>query len=227
MGLFPDSRSNTPNECASPLFFRFRYHGSGRRHLTLIQLPPAILKTLCEAMTWCSSKPFRSPVIDPSAILNVPEWSRESEPIAAWSSRQRDAYRRAIPWINEARSEHLKSTKSETYDPVDVISNCKLLIYECQETVEDGASEAASLGFYDRLDAPPWDTWVSYRDGAVFCCVPNFAISRAQNGIDANPVDCIHWADWSRLNEDKGSANQSLTSSFKPKRFKFRRIGGR
>ena len=177
-------------------------------------------------MTWCSYKPFRSPELDPSSILNVPEWSRDSEPIAAWSTRQRDAYQRAIPWINEMRSEHLKTANLKKSEALDIVSNCRLLIYECEETVEDGASEAASMGFYDVHDAPPWDTWVLYKNRAVFCCVPDFAISRAQNGIDANPVDCIHWADWSRLNEDKGSVNQPSTNSFKQRRFKLRRMGG-
>jgi hypothetical protein len=178
-------------------------------------------------MTWCSYRPFRSPELDPSAILNVPEWSRDSEPISAWSTRRRDAYQRAIPWINEIRSEHLKAANLKSFEAVDVFSSCRLLIYECEETVEDGASEAASLGFYDLLDAPPWDTWVSYQNGAVFCCVPDFAISRAQNGIDANIVDCIHWADWSSMNEDRSSANQLFNQRIKPKRFRLRRISGR
>jgi hypothetical protein len=178
-------------------------------------------------MTWCSYRPFRSPELNPSAILNVPEWSPDSEPISAWSNRKLDAYQRAIPWINEIRSDRLKTASLKSVEAVDVFSSCRLLIYECQETVADGASEEASLGFYDLLDAPPWDTWVSYRNGSVFCCVPDFAISRAQNGIDANPVDCIHWADWSRMNEGRSSANQLCNQSLKPKRFKLRRISGR
>jgi hypothetical protein len=178
-------------------------------------------------MTWCSYKPFRGPELDPSAILNVPEWSCDSEPISAWSKRKVDAYQRAIPWINVMRSEHLKTANLKKFEAGDVVSNCRLLIYECQETVEDGASEAASLGFYDLLDAPPWDTWVLYRSGAVFCCVPDFAVPRAQDGIDANPVDCIHWADWSRLDEDMSSVNQFFNQGLKLEKFKLRRIGGR
>jgi hypothetical protein len=125
------------------------------------------------------------------------------------------------------RSEHLKTANLKKFEAGDVVSNCRLLIYECQETVEDGASEAASLGFYDLLDAPPWDTWVLYRSGAVFCCVPDFAVPRAQDGIDANPVDCIHWADWSRLDEDMSSVNQFFNQGLKLEKFKLRRIGGR
>lgn len=122
-------------------------------------------------MTWCSNKPFRSPELDPSAIVNVPKWSHDSEPIEAWINRQRDAYQLAIRWINENRSKHLRGANLKSVE-ADVFSNCKLLIYECQETVEDGASEAASMGFYDGRDAPPWDTWILYRNGAVFCSVP-------------------------------------------------------
>jgi len=66
-------------------------------------------------------------------------------------------------------------------------------------TVQDGASKAGSIGFYDLDDAPPWDTWFQYSDHAIFCCVLQLAVTRAQNGIDGNPVACIEWADWSKL----------------------------
>ena len=82
-------------------------------------------------------------------------------------------------------------------DAADAVSKGRLLVYEPLETVDDGAAEASSMGFFDLHDAPPWDTWFMYLDDAVLCCVPEFAIPRAQNGIDVNPVDCIHWADWS------------------------------
>jgi hypothetical protein len=84
----------------------------------------------------------------------------------------------------------------ETVNP---LTQNKLLLYFPLETVHDGAAEAASRGFYDIEDAPPWDTWFLYENDAVFCCVPEPAISAAQAGIDANPVDCIHWANWSEL----------------------------
>jgi hypothetical protein len=121
------------------------------------------------------------------------------EPIEAWIERKRDSYRRAISWIKETRSELLKRTNLKAFEALGALSRSKLLVYESLETVDDGAAEAASMGFYDVHDAPPWDTWVLYADDALFCCVPDFAISRVQRGIDANPVDCIHWADWSRL----------------------------
>lgn len=167
--------------------------------LTHSQLPPAVSQTISEAVTWCSYKQLRSPELNPSAILDVPNWAPDSEPGEAWVERKRASYRQAISWLNETRSELLKSANLKTFPVVDALSRSKLLIYESLETVDDGAAEAASMGFYDVHDAPPWDTWVLYADDALFCCVPDFAVARAQKGIDANPVDCIHWADWSRL----------------------------
>jgi hypothetical protein len=67
------------------------------------------------------------------------------------------------------------------------------------ETVSDGAAEASSRGFFDAEDAPPWDTWFWFKENTIFCWVPESLISRAQAGIDANPVDCIRWADWPKL----------------------------
>jgi hypothetical protein len=42
---------------------------------------------------------------------------------------------------------------------------------------------------------PRGTLWVSYDRGELISWVPNALISLAQEGIDANPVDCIHWAD--------------------------------
>ena len=70
----------------------------------------------------------------------------------------------------------------------------RLLLYEPQETVDDGAAQVSSQGFYDVRDAPPWDTWVTLQGRSIVCWVPELLIPLAQAGIDANPVDCIHWA---------------------------------
>ena len=161
-------------------------------------MAPEILQAISEVVTWCSGKPFRSHELDPSAILDIPDYSH-AESIEAWIVKKRDCYRRATSWINQTRTELLKTASIQTVEAGEALSKSKLLIYEPLETVDDGAAEAASVGFYDVHDAPPWDTWILHVDHAVLCCVPDFAIGRAQDGIDANPVDCIHWADWSRL----------------------------
>jgi hypothetical protein len=142
---------------------------------------------------------FRGPELDPSAILNIPGFSHGSDSIEVWIERKRDSYRRAIHWLNQARSGLLKTAGVTAPGVVDPFSQSKLLLYAPMETVADGAAQAASTGFYDIEDAPPWDTWLLYENDSIFCCVPETAISAAQAGIDANPVDCIHWANWSEL----------------------------
>jgi len=117
--------------------------------LTKSELSPVVLKTISEAVTWCSYRqgsgnPIRSPELDPFAILGIPDLSHGSESIEAWIERKRDCYRRATSWINQARSELLKAARTETLDAVDALSRSKLLIYELLETVDDGAAEAAS-----------------------------------------------------------------------------------
>ena len=165
------------------------------------ELSPAVLQVVSNAAIWCSlaetsSNSFRSLDLDPSAILEVPEFPHDKDSIEAWIEKKRDSYRRAVSWINQTRSQLLRTANAETSE-ADALSNNELLLYEPLETVTDGAAEAASLGFYNLEDAPPWDTWFMYADHAIFCCIPESAITRAQAGIEANPVDCIHWANWS------------------------------
>jgi hypothetical protein len=167
------------------------------------ELSPALLQTVSNAAIWCSREKtsgnsFRSLELDPSAILEVLKFPHDKESIEAWIEKKRDCYLRAVSWINQTRSQFLKTANTETPE-ADALSKSKLLLYEPLETVTDGAAEAASLGFFNLEDAPPWDTWFMYADHAIFCCIPESASTRAQAGIDANPVDCIHWANWSDL----------------------------
>lgn len=186
----------------SPLAIRLQESEDGS--LIETELSPEILQAISEAVTWCTYRrnagyPIRSPELDPFAILDIPGFSHGSESIGAWIEKKRDCYHRATSWISQTRSRLLKAASLETSQVVDGLSRSKLLIYFPLETVDDGAAEAASSGFYDLQDAPPWDTWILFADDAIFCCVPEFAVPYAQDGIDANPVDCIHWASWSKL----------------------------
>jgi hypothetical protein len=113
------------------------------------ELSPAVLQAIAEAVTWCTDKPFRSPELDPSAILDIPDYSHGLESIEAWIEKKRDCYRRPTSWINQTRSELLKAASIEPLDAVDALSRSKLLIYEALETVDNGASEAGFMSFYD------------------------------------------------------------------------------
>jgi hypothetical protein len=71
----------------------------------------------------------------------------------------------------------------------------RLLLYVPSENVSDGASRYASNGFFDAYDCPPWDLWLQYSDRTLISWVPEMLFPLAQAGIDANPVECVRWAD--------------------------------
>ena len=84
----------------------------------------------------------------------------------------------------------------------------RLIVYQPDQTLEDGLSEEISKGFFDQGDVPPWDTWVwisegppgmspnsqPYRNSYLICWVPSMFINLAADGIAANCVNCISWA---------------------------------
>jgi hypothetical protein len=168
------------------------------------RLPPSapIVKALLETVAWCLSRStepeeLRSVDLDPSTFLRIPP-SNEFE-LNVWIEKQRESYQRAVQVVSERRSDLVRNAGIETADLALAQSKGRLLLYEPMETVDDGAAADSSNGFFDLRDAPPWDTWFAYSGDSIFCWVPGSLIQNAQAGIDANPVDCIHWCDWSRL----------------------------
>jgi len=80
----------------------------------------------------------------------------------------------------------------------------RLLIYFPDAQLSDGAAEAASEGFFDVHNAPPWGSWVAYfEDRAsespyssyLLAWVPETLVALAAAGIDVNPEQCIVWLD--------------------------------
>jgi hypothetical protein len=153
----------------------------------------ALKRIISEASIWCSLKEssecnLRSAALDPSTILSIP-WDEDTH---AYVRKKYESYQRAVEELSRKRSELLNGQKpTPEFSTPD--SGARLLIYQPLETVDDGAAEASSKGFFDVSDAPPWDTWLFYSNGTILSLVPGSFVGAAQAGIDANPVDCIHW----------------------------------
>jgi hypothetical protein len=161
-----------------------------------------VLQSLSETVAWCQNRSllrnqFRSSELAPSASLEVPPFDELG--IGLWIERKRESYQLAVDAINANRSALLRDMNVEVADSAVAESRGRMLLYEPLETVTDGASEAISRGFFDIEDAPPWDTWFLYSSGSIVCWVPEVMVEIAQAGISANPVDCIHWFNWSKL----------------------------
>ena len=83
----------------------------------------------------------------------------------------------------------------------------RLLVYFPNADLCDGAAEAASQGFFDVYNTPPWDTWVAFvtepaeRDISyseyLIAWVPPAFIELAAAGIMVNPEECTQWLDGS------------------------------
>ena len=166
------------------------------------QPPVEVLDAIGQTAAWCTycslrADGLRNSSLDPSPALNVP--TLDELGIDAFVTAKRDSYQRATESIRRKRFELLRGVATQPVKLVEVQVLGRLLLYEPMETVSDGAAEASSRGFFDAEDAPPWDTWFWLKESTIFCWVPESLISDAQAGIDANPVDCIRWADWSKL----------------------------
>jgi hypothetical protein len=164
--------------------------------------PSAVPRVLTETVAWCLNRSlprnqFRSSELEASVSFEVPSFDELG--IALWLERKRESYQLAVDTINANRSNLLRETNVDLADPVLAGSKGRLLLYEPLETVDDGASEFSSHGFFDTRDAPPWDLWFLYSSGSIVCWVPETMVEFAETGIGANPVDCIHWCDWSKL----------------------------
>lgn len=167
------------------------------------ELSVEVVKVLTEVAAWCSRRPLhiselRSTELDPSSTVAIPTWSDAKE-IHQWVETKYERYHRAVTEITEKRSVLLREANMATQEWSTAQSQGRVLAYEPLENVEDGAAEASSRGFFDGQDAPPWDTWILYANHTIYSWVPETFYSVAQAGIDANPVDCIHWADWRDL----------------------------
>jgi hypothetical protein len=168
----------------------------------LLEPPARVLQALSETVAWCLRRSlqhdqFRSSELDPSALLKVPPFSESN--IGVWLEKKRESYQSAINAITANRSALVRDRNIKVADSAVAESKGRLLLYEPLETVTDGASDSSSRGFFDIEDAPPWDTWFLYSEGSIFSWVPEALVQNAQAGIDANPVDCIHWCDRPKL----------------------------
>ena len=153
--------------------------------------------TKVRAEQFCKPRFIVRVVLDPSAMLSIPTLNELG--IGSFVKAKRDSYQQAIESIRRKRSELLCSAAAESVEAGAAQVQGRLLLYEPMETVSDGAAEASSHGFFDAEDAPPWDTWFWLKESTICCWVPQSLISDAQAGIDANPVDCIRWAEWAKL----------------------------
>lgn len=198
----------------------------GPHGLSLIGAPggvhrfgPITTEELCrrisETMAWCGTRPNAS---DPKSGLRSPEL--RPRPIAACGGpgapdprRQEHVREARVDALAEARRKLLGGgTVSGVSGPLNLRGG-RILLQAPDDNLTDGASEAASEGFLNIDEEPPWDTWLCYsppegqksspNNGYLVSYVPAVFVPLVQHGIDVNVVGCMLWPqdDGSRLSQ--------------------------
>lgn len=157
-----------------------------------------MISSVRETALWCSLKQppivgFRSELLRPPAplldepigfVLDLGHASVSSVVADICERRHRELIRLLTPETTETEGRILVTTA-------------------IKESVVDGAASAASSGWFDSNDLPPWDTWFAYarlntrrftEREALFAFVPHAWEARVEQGMKVNPIDCIEWA---------------------------------
>jgi hypothetical protein len=69
----------------------------------------------------------------------------------------------------------------------------KIIRFEIDITILDGAPCAESNGFIDESDIPPIDTWFYVTENYLFCWIPKMFVEKMQNAIDVEILDSYGW----------------------------------
>lgn len=104
--------------------------------------------------------------------------------------------KRVVHSVTDARGGRVRRRGLPESDRPESIG--RLVGFEPDETLSDGAAEAASRGFFDNRNTPPWDIWLDYvmdarGTGCLISWVPDEWIDLVSKGIASNPEECIFW----------------------------------
>ena len=150
---------------------------------------------LAETIEWCKDRASPS---EPSDSLR----SAELRPPVDSLFGLREATIQAV--VEKRRSLIHGRGLLRAYD----LAGGRILLYEPENNLFDGAAMVASRDFFDVDNVPPWDTWLGYIHGTwehttthakfthlyLLSWVPPAFLALAGDGVWANPEQCIRWA---------------------------------
>jgi len=132
----------------------------------------------------------RSPVLKPTDQI---EWASHIEWVATTQH------------VFDERGRLLQAVENTLDMPEDRLGNGRLLLFDPDGSLSDGAAQVASHGFFDADNIPGWDTWIFYDTDQsqpyagsfstfLVSWIPSSFIELVDRGIDVNPE-----AAWSGL----------------------------
>ena len=145
-----------------------------------------------------TTPPLRSRELDPQ----MPHlWSAPNDPAKPFD---RAEIVRSV--IRKRRDTLLQKRLSGVFCPAALEG--RLVVFDFDSTLKDGAAELASSDYFDADNVPAWDTWVAYvaedtpflpsswqfSKGYLISWAPPEVAPQVERGIAVNPENCIGWA---------------------------------
>jgi uncharacterized protein (TIGR02996 family) len=160
---------------------------------------------LVETIAWCQGRDLdalRTPALEPATLVGR---HVESDGEQVWRSPSAGERQTVVNSLANRRAKLL--SECEPRSPVSDLTGGRLLLFDPDGTLSDGAALVESDGFLDVDNVPAWDTWVFYFDDRtseetgwapfasyLVAWVPPACVDAVDAGIRVNPEECIAWA---------------------------------
>jgi hypothetical protein len=164
-------------------------------------------RRLAETIAWCNqcvvaSAPrdsLRTPALRPAAF-------DESRTYGSFAWATASDWSAIVEALAKERARLLEAAGVYPDQGAQDLAGGRLMVYDPDANLCDGAAEAETGGLFDADNIPPWDTWISYvgedesppwreSDSYLISWVPPSLVELADNGICINPEQCILWAE--------------------------------
>jgi uncharacterized protein (TIGR02996 family) len=119
------------------------------------------LRRLAETIAWCSQEE-RPTLRTPAFLPQVHAECRSIEPL--WRCPVPQARTTLVHQLAGRRARQLAERSLEPWPLARDLAGGRLLLFEPERAVGEGAAGVYSEGFLDRYQVPAWDTWLFYLD---------------------------------------------------------------
>ena len=167
-------------------------------------------KRIQEAIAWCAvnDQQLRTPGLCPPMTSRAFRYGSKvlRENVHFYGGQELEERQRLVSIVSDSRTKSLREQQGFPDSAMKSLKDSgRLLAFDPDQTLSDGAAELASQGFFDSSNVPPWDTWLFYtreqkpsRTGRwnsyLLSWVPINLIDGVDDGIIVNPEGCIVWA---------------------------------
>ncbi len=146
-----------------------------------------LLRSLGETVAWCG----------PRANASEAERCLRTPGLAPWPFSKQPT--EAVDGVRVARRDALGATSIAMHAKLD---GGRLVLYDPRRADPDSDAHAASGGFFDRMETPPWDAWAAFigepnRDGYLVAYVPPSLLDLADAGVER--ASGLEWIDASSV----------------------------